>query len=94
MHALFQRSFTALLLALALLPACAELQLAKVAADKVFYAPGETAEITVTVKNPDDAAAAATLRVEVVSDLEAACDGVGEQAITVPGKGEQTVTLP
>jgi hypothetical protein len=76
---------------LSALPAGAELTLQTVRADKIFYDPGQEAQFTVVVANPDAAAASATLRVELLSDVATAAP-LGEQAVTVPAKGESTWT--
>lgn len=67
----------------------AELQLQSVRADRVYYEPGAEAKFTVVVTNPDDQPGAATLQVELVRDLDTS-KSLGDQALTVPGKGEQT----
>ena len=84
----------AIALALALLtalPAAAELTLQAVTSDKVFYDPGAEAKFTVVVANPDAAAASATLRVELVSDV-ATVTPLAEQTVNVDPQGQSTWT--
>ena len=76
---------------LAAWPAAAELTLQTVSSDKVFYDPGQEAKFTVVVANPDAAAASASLRVELVSDV-ATVTALGEQAVTVASQGQSTWT--
>lgn len=71
---------------LAALPAAAELTLQTVRSDKIYYDPGSEAKFEVVVANPDDAAAPATLRVELVWDT-ALRRTLTEQPITVPAQG-------
>ncbi|HZO86969.1 MAG TPA: hypothetical protein VFB38_01420 [Chthonomonadaceae bacterium] len=68
-------------------PARAELQILKVAADRIYYEPGVTARLEATIANPDTESASATLRVELISDLDTRVRLV-EQPITVQGKGQ------
>jgi hypothetical protein len=74
------------MLVLLWLPLRAELQLQTVAADKIFYLPGEVAHFTVVVANPDPAPASCTLRIELVSDVDLRMKLV-EAPITVEAKG-------
>ncbi len=76
---------------LAAFPAAAELTLQTVSADKIFYDPGSEAQFTVVVANPDAAAASATLRVDLLSDVDTAAV-LDEQTVIVPAQGESTWT--
>ena len=79
-----------LVLTLALLtalPAAAELTLQTVRSDKIYYDPGSEAKFEVLVANPDDAEAKATLRVELIRDVDTR-KTLAEQALTVPTKGQ------
>ena len=71
------------------LPVWAELQLQSAAADRVYYEPGAEAEFTVVVANHDDQPAGATLRVELIRDLDTLKTLV-EKPLTVPAKGQET----
>ncbi len=74
---------------LAVWPAAAELQLQTVRADKIYYEPGAEAHFKVVVVNPDPAESQATLRVELIRDVDTR-KTLAEQALTVPAQGEQT----
>ncbi len=69
----------------------AELTLATVRADKVFYDPGAKARFEVVVTNPDAVEATANLRVELLTDVDAR-QLLGAVTVTVPAKGQQTWT--
>jgi hypothetical protein len=77
----------AVLLFVLAVAAHAELTLSAVRSDKIYYLPAETAQFAVTVTNPDAVEAAATLRVELISDVDTATV-LAEQAVTVPAQGE------
>ncbi len=67
----------------------AELTLTTVRADKIYYDPGAEAKFEVVIANPDAAAASATLRVELLSDLVTTTP-LAEQVVSVPAQGEST----
>lgn len=91
------RNSRALLFALAWLllascpPSIAELTLDSVQPDKVYYAPGETISVQVVVGNPDAAAAAAELTIELVRDLDTLIPLTAATVQVAPGQ-TRTVT--
>ncbi|MHB9132882.1 MAG: hypothetical protein ACYDBB_17580 [Armatimonadota bacterium] len=73
------------------LPVQAEMHIKKAAADKIFYEPGMTATFEVTIANPDGAPASATLKVELVSDVDIR-EKLTEQTLTIDAGKEFTWT--